>query len=150
MVPFCRTPEEGRKVLELMEKFGLEKGRDGLKVICMCEIPSNVILAEEFLDIFDGVSLGTNDLLQTTLGIDRDNAYISKIADETNEAIKRSVAKVIKLANEKGKYNGICGDAPSTILEFAQFLIDCKIKSMSLSPDAVIKTILLLAKKRLK
>ncbi len=147
MVPFCRTLEEGKKVLELMKKYGLEKGKDGLKVIVMCEIPSNVILAEEFLEIFDGVSLGTNDLLQTTLGIDRDNAYLSKIADENNEAIKRSVAKVIELANKMGKYNGICGDAPSTIPEFAHFLLDCKIESMSLSPDAVIKTILNLAKK---
>ena len=146
MVPFCRTVEEGKKVLELMAKNGLEKGKDGLKVIVMAEIPSNVILAEEFLEIFDGVSLGTNDLLQTTLGIDRDNAYLSKIADETNEALKRSVARVIELANKKGKYNGICGDAPSTILEFAQFLVKEGIESMSLSPDAVIKTILNLSK----
>ena len=161
MVPFCRTPEEGKKVLELMKKFGLEKGKDynppttfppkgrapGLKVICMCEIPSNVILAEEFLKIFDGFSIGSNDLTQLVLGLDRDSALVAKVGDERNEAVKEMVKKVIKICNQKKKYCGICGDIPSTDIEFAQFLIDCGIPSMSLSPDAVMKTIIGLSKK---
>jgi len=147
MVPFCRTPEEGRKVLELIEKNGLKRGKDGLKVICMCEIPSNVILAEEFLKIFDGFSIGSNDLTQLVLGLDRDSALVAKVGDERNEAVKEMVKKVIKICNQKKKYCGICGDIPSTDIDFAQFLIDCGIPSMSLSPDAVLKTIISLSKK---
>jgi len=146
MVPFCRTPEEGKKVLDLMAKNGLKKGENGLKVIVMCEIPSNVILAEEFLEIFDGFSIGSNDLTQLVLGLDRDSAIVAKVGDERNEAVKEMVKKVIKLCNEKKKYCGICGDAPSTYGEFAKFLMDCGIPSMSLSPDAVMKTIFNLAK----
>ncbi len=148
MVPFCRTVEEGEKVLDLMKKVGLRKGKDGLKVYVMCEIPSNVISAEEFLKIFDGMSIGSNDLTQLTLGIDRDNAYIQKIGDERNPAVKEMIGKVIQLCNIKNKYCGICGDAPSSFPDFAKFLSDCKILSISLSPDAVIKTILNLAKKK--
>jgi pyruvate,water dikinase len=148
MVPFCRTVEEGKKVLELMAKNGLKKGEDGLKVIMMCEIPSNVILAEEFLEIFDGYSIGSNDLTQLILGLDRDSAILAKIGDERNEAVKEMIKKVIKLCNEKKKYCGICGDAPSSFPDFAKFLVDCKIPSISLSPDAVIKTILNLAKRK--
>jgi len=147
MVPFCRTPEEGKKVLELMEKFGLEKGKDGLKVICMCEIPSNVILAEEFLEIFDGFSIGSNDLTQLALGLDRDSALVAKVGDERNEAVKEMIKKVIKLCNEKKKYCGICGQAPSDYPEFAEFLVEEGIESMSLNPDTVIKTTLTVAKK---
>ena len=147
MVPFCRTPEEGRKVLELIEKNGLKRGKDGLKVICMCEIPSNVILAEEFLKIFDGFSIGSNDLTQLVLGLDRDSALVAKVGDERNEAVKEMVKKVIKICNQKKKYCGICGDIPSTDIDFAQFLINCGIPSMSLSPDAVLKTIISLSKK---
>jgi pyruvate,water dikinase len=147
MVPFCRTPEEGRKVLELIEKNGLKRGKDGLKVICMCEIPSNVILAEEFLKIFDGFSIGSNDLTQLVLGLDRDSALVAKVGDERNEAVKEMVKRVIKICNQKKKYCGICGDIPSTDINFAQFLIDCGIPSMSLSPDAVLKTIISLSKK---
>jgi pyruvate,water dikinase len=147
MVPFCRTPEEGRKVLELIEKNGLKRGKDGLKVICMCEIPSNVILAEEFLKIFDGFSIGSNDLTQLVLGLDRDSALVAKVGDERNEAVKEMVKRVIKICNQKKKYCGICGDIPSTDIDFAQFLIDCGIPSMSLSPDAVLKTIIGLSKK---
>jgi pyruvate,water dikinase len=147
MVPFCRTPEEGRKVLELIEKNGLKRGKDGLKVICMCEIPSNVILAEEFLRIFDGFSIGSNDLTQLVLGLDRDSALVAKVGDERNEAVKEMVKRVIKICNQKKKYCGICGDIPSTDIDFAQFLIDCGIPSMSLSPDAVLKTIISLSKK---
>jgi len=149
MVPFCRTPEEGRKVLELMEKNGLKKGKDGLKVICMCEIPSNVILAEEFLEIFDGFSIGSNDLTQLILGVDRDSAILAKVGDERNEAVKEMIKKVIKLCNEKKKYCGICGEAPNNFPEFAEFLMKEGIESMSLSPGSVIKTILNLAKVKL-
>ncbi len=147
MVPFCRTPEEGQKVLDLMAKNGLIKGKDGLRVIVMCEIPSNVVLIDEFLKIFDGVSIGSNDLTQLALGIDRDNAQIAKIADERNEAVKQMIAEVIAACNRKKKYCGICGQAPSDFPEFAQFLIKEGIESISLNPDAVIKTILNLAKK---
>ena len=144
MVPFCRTLEEGRKVKKLIAKFGLKE----LKTYVMCEIPSNVILAEEFLKIFDGMSIGSNDLTQLVLGIDRDNAQIAYIGDERNEAVKEMISKVIKLCQEKKKYCGICGEAPSTYEEFAEFLQKKGIESMSLNPDSVIKTILSLAKKR--
>jgi pyruvate,water dikinase len=150
MVPFCRTPEEGKKVLELMKKFGLEKGRDELKVICMCEIPSNVILAEEFLKIFDGFSIGSNDLTQLVLGLDRDSALVAKVGDERNEAVKEMVKKVIKICNQKKKYCGICGQAPSDYPEFAEFIMKEGIQSMSINPDTVIKTILNLAKIKVK
>lgn len=148
MVPFCRTVEEGEKVLDLMKKAGLKKGKDGLRVYVMCEIPSNVISAEEFLKIFDGMSIGSNDLTQLTLGIDRDNAYIQKIGDERNPAVKNMIRKVIQLCNIKNKYCGICGQAPSDYSEFAEFLMKEGIHSMSLNPDTIIKTILNLAKKK--
>jgi pyruvate,water dikinase len=146
MIPFCRTIEEGEKVLDLMKKFGLEKGKDGLKVICMCEIPSNVILAEDFLKIFDGFSIGSNDLTQLVLGLDRDSAIVAKVGDERNEAVKEMIKKIIKLCNQKKKYCGICGDIPSTDINFAKFLIKHNIPSISLSPDAVMKTIINLSK----
>ncbi len=146
MVPFCRTVEEGKKVLGLMAKNGLKKGGNGLKVIVMCEIPSNVVLAEEFLKIFDGMSIGSNDLTQLVLGLDRDSAQVSKIGDERNEAVKEMIKKVIKLCNQKKKYCGICGQGPSDFPEFAEFLMREKIESISLNPDTVIKTILNLAK----
>jgi len=146
MVPFCRTPEEGKEVVGLMKKFGLEKGKDDLKVIVMCEIPSNVILAEEFLEVFDGMSIGSNDLTQLTLGMDRDNARIAYIGDERNSAVKQMIARVIKLCNQKKKYCGICGQAPSDFPEFAEFLVKEGIESISLNPDTVIGTILDLAK----
>jgi pyruvate,water dikinase len=146
MVPFCRTPEEGRAVVSLMRKNGLEKGKDGLKVIVMCEIPSNVILAEEFLKIFDGMSIGSNDLTQLTLGMDRDNARIAHISDERNPAVKEMIAQVIKICIKKKKYCGICGQAPSEFPEFAKFLTKQGIESISLNPDTIIKTILKLSK----
>jgi len=148
MIPFCRTPEEGKKVLDLMVKNGLKRGKDGIKVYVMCEIPSNVILADEFLKIFDGMSIGSNDLTQLTLGMDRDNAQIAHIGDERNEAVKKLIREVIRKCREKKKYVGICGDAPSTFVEFAKFLEKEKIEAISLSPDAVIKTIIQLAKKK--
>jgi pyruvate,water dikinase len=148
MVPFCRTPEEGKKVLELMKKFGLERGKDGLKVICMCEIPSNVILAERFLEIFDGFSIGSNDLTQLVLGLDRDSALVSRVGNEMDESVKEMVKRVVEICQKKKKYCGICGDAPSTYPEFAKFLVNLKIPTISLSPDAVMKTILNLTQKR--
>ena len=148
MVPFCRTVEEGKKVFDLMAKNGLKRGEDGLKVIVMCEIPSNVILADKFLEIFDGMSIGSNDLTQLVLGLDRDSAIVAKVGDERNEAVKDMIRKVIKLCNEKKKYCGICGEAPSNFPEFAEFLMKEGIESMSLNPDTVIKTILNLAKIR--
>lgn len=144
MVPFCRTIEEGKKVKDLIKKFGLGE----LKTYVMCEIPSNVILAEEFLKIFDGMSIGSNDLTQLVLGIDRDNAQIAYIGDERNEAVKEMVSRVVKICREKKKYCGICGEAPSIYEEFAEFLQKQGIESISLNPDTVIKTILSLAKKK--
>ncbi len=147
MVPMCRTPEEGRKVLEIMKVAGLEKGQNGLKVFVMCEVPSNVILANEFLEIFDGFSIGSNDLTQLTLGLDRDNSEVASVANEKNEAVKLSITKAIKACQEAGKYSGICGDAPSTFPEFAKFLVDIGIESMSLSSDAIIKTMMVIVEK---
>ncbi|MCD6590257.1 phosphoenolpyruvate synthase [Candidatus Woesearchaeota archaeon] len=147
MVPFCRTPEEGKKVLAEMEKYGLRKGEDGLKVYVMCEIPSNVLMADEFLEVFDGFSIGSNDLTQLTMGIDRDNEKLVKITDERNPAVKKLISQAIKKCREKNKYIGICGDAPSTFKEFAEWLVEQGIESMSLSPDAVLKTLLFVAEK---
>ncbi len=143
MIPFCRTVEEGKLVLEEMRKNGLVQHEDGLEVYVMCEIPSNVILADEFLDIFDGFSIGTNDLTQLTLGLDRDSELVSYIYDERNPAVKKLVASVIEIANKKNKYIGICGQAPSDYPEFAQFLVEKGIHSISLNPDSVLKTLLL-------
>ena len=147
MVPFCRTPEEGKKVIELMKKFGLEQGKDGLQIYVMCEIPSNVVLADQFADIFDGFSIGSNDLTQLTLGLDRDSSLVSHIYDERNEAVKRLIKHVIKIAKEKGKKIGICGQAPSDFPEFAEFLVESGIDSISLVPDTVIKTRMRIAEK---
>jgi len=148
MVPFCRTPEEGRKVIEAMEEFGLRQGNNGLEVYVMCEIPSNVILAEEFADVFDGFSIGSNDLTQLTLGLDRDSDLIAHIFDERNEAVKRMVKYVIEAAHahKPRRKIGICGQAPSDFPEFAEFLVECGIDSMSLNPDVVLSTRLNIAK----
>ncbi len=146
MIPFCRTVEEGKKVLSIMAKSGLKKGEKDLKVIVMCEIPSNVILAEDFLEIFDGMSIGSNDLTQLVLGLDRDSAQVSGIGDERNEAVKKMIKEVIGICKKKKKYLGICGEAPSNYPDFAEFLVEQGIESMSLNPDTVIKTTLLIAK----
>ena len=146
MIPFPRTVAETEKVIATMADFGLKQGEDGLKVIGMCEIPSNVILADEFLDVVDGFSIGTNDLTQLTLGVDRDSELVSHIYDERNEAVKRLVKQVIEVANRKGKYIGICGQAPSDYLEFAEYVVECGIQTMSLNPDTVIKTTIAIAK----
>jgi len=146
MVPFCRTPEEGKKVMDILIKNGLRPSKDGLKVYVMCEIPSNVILAEEFLKIFDGFSIGSNDLTQLILGIDRDNANLINIADERQEAVKKMLFQAIKIAKSKNKYVGICGQAPSDFPEIVEFLVKAHIDSVSLNPDTVIKTKINIAK----
>jgi len=140
MIPFCRTVEEGEKVLVQMEKFGLERGKNNLEVYVMCEIPSNVILAREFSKIFDGFSIGSNDLTQLTLGVDRDSAKVAHIYDERNEAVKELIRQVIQKAHQAKRKVGICGQAPSDFLDFAEFLVREKIDSISLNPDTVIKT----------
>ncbi len=145
MIPFCRTVEEGKRVLEIMKKAGLKRNK-GLKVYVMCEIPSNVVLAEEFLEIFDGFSIGSNDLTQLTMGLDRDNSEISHITNERNKAVKDLIKKAIKICREKKKYSGICGQAPSDFIDFAEFLVREGIESMSLNPDSIIKTRLFIAK----
>ena len=147
MVPFCRTPEEGRRVVEVMREFGLVQGEDDLEIYVMCEIPSNVICADEFAEIFDGFSIGSNDLTQLTLGLDRDSSLVSHLYDERSTAVKRLVKQVIDVAKEKGRKIGICGQAPSDFPDFAEFLVECGIDSMSLIPDTAIKTRLLVAEK---
>jgi pyruvate,water dikinase len=147
MVPFCRTVEEGERVIKVMEKYGLKQGENGLEIYVMAEIPSNVILAEEFAKIFDGFSIGSNDLTQLTLGLDRDSELVSHIYDERNPAIKILIKQLIETAHKFGRKVGICGQAPSDFPDFAAFLVECGIDSMSLSPDTVIKTRLLVAEK---
>jgi len=147
MIPFCRTPAEGRKVIEVMNEFGLRQGENGLEVYVMCEIPSNVLVADQFADIFDGFSIGSNDLTQLTLGLDRDSDLVAHIFDERNDAVKRLVSQVIETAHnhEPSRKVGICGQAPSDFPEFAEFLVECGIDSISLNPDTVLKTRLKIA-----
>ncbi|TCJ16489.1 phosphoenolpyruvate synthase [Rubrobacter taiwanensis] len=142
MVPFCRTPEEGRRVLAAMEEGGLIRGEDGLEVYVMAEIPSNIILAREFAQIFDGFSIGSNDLTQLVLGVDRDSERVANLFDENNEAVRWACAQLIEQAHAAGKKVGICGQAPSDYPEFAAFLAGRGIDSISLSPDAVMTTAL--------
>lgn len=152
MIPFPRTVDEAKKVIKTMASFGLKQWKNGLKVMWMCEIPSNVILAEEFLEVFDGFSIGSNDLTQLILWVDRDSELVSDIYDENNEAIKKMIKKVIEVATKKKKYIWICWQAPSDYPEFAKFLVECGIESMSLNPDTMIKTRLAVAEieKKLK
>ncbi|MFA6256784.1 MAG: phosphoenolpyruvate synthase [Candidatus Paceibacterota bacterium] len=145
MIPFCRTPEEGKQVIEVMKSNGLDRATDPtLRVYVMCEIPSNILLADEFLEIFDGMSIGSNDLTQLTLGLDRDSGIVTHIANENNPAVKKMVAEIIHKCRAKNKYIGICGQAPSDYPEFAKFLMEEGIESMSLNPDTVFKIIMAL------
>lgn len=145
MVPFCRTPEEGQNVLEEMARHGLQRGQDGLQVYVMCEIPNNVILADEFSQIFDGFSIGSNDLTQLTLGLDRDSALVAHLFDERSAGVKEMVRQVIAKTKKNQRKIGICGQAPSDYPEFAQFLVQQGIDSISLNPDSVVKTTLAVA-----
>ncbi|MBN3925324.1 phosphoenolpyruvate synthase [Nostoc sp. NMS4] len=146
MIPFCRTPDEGRLVLAEMAKNGLKQGVNDLQVYVMCELPSNVILAEEFAEVFDGFSIGSNDLTQLTLGIDRDSALVARLFDERSPAVKQMVQMAITAAKKHNRKIGICGQAPSDYPEFAQFLVEQGIDSISLNPDSVLKTMLEVAK----
>jgi pyruvate, water dikinase len=141
MIPFCRTVEEGKKVVQLMESYGLKRGDNGLEIYVMAEIPSNVILAKEFAQVFDGFSIGSNDLTQLTLGLDRDSAIISELFDENNQAVKTMIANVIKAAKESKVKIGLCGQAPSDDPSFAAFLVEQGIDSISFNSDALIKGI---------
>lgn len=146
MVPFCRTPEEGKRVLETMAAFGLERKPDSkLKIYVMCEIPTNILQADAFLDIFDGMSIGSNDLTQLTVGLDRDSALTAGIANENNPAVLKLIEEAIARCRARGKYSGICGQAPSDFPEFVAFLVKAGIESISLNPDSVIKTIIKIA-----
>lgn len=142
MIPFCRTPEEGKRVLEEMAKHGLERGVKGLQVYVMCELPGNVILADEFCEVFDGFSIGSNDLTQLTLGLDRDSALVAHLFDERNLGVKRMVQLAIAAAKAKDRKIGICGQAPSDYPEFARFLVELGIDSISLNPDSLLKILL--------
>jgi pyruvate,water dikinase len=148
MIPFVRTLDEGRKVVEVLAKNGLKQGEHELKVIMMCELPSNALLADEFLDIFDGFSIGSNDLTQLTLGLDRDSSVVAHLFDERDPAVKKLLAMAIKTARARGKYVGICGQGPSDHPDLAEWLMDQGIESVSLNPDTVVDTWLRLAKKK--
>jgi pyruvate,water dikinase len=152
MVPFCRTPEEGRKVLKIMASMGLVRGKNNLQVYVMCEIPANVILADEFSKIFDGFSIGSNDLTMLVLGLDRNSGKIANVANEKDAAVKKMISEVIKKAKENKRKIGICGQAPSDFPDFAQFLVREGIDSISLNPDSVIKTMIKIkeAEKRMR
>ncbi|MFZ1223837.1 MAG: putative PEP-binding protein, partial [Dokdonella sp.] len=148
MIPFVRTLEEGRKVVDVLADNGLKQGQDGLKIIMMCEVPSNALMADEFLDIFDGFSIGSNDLTQLTLGLDRDSSIVAHLFDERDPAVKKLLSMAIQTAKRKGKYVGICGQGPSDHPDLAEWLMDEGIESVSLNPDTVVDTWLKLAKKR--
>jgi pyruvate,water dikinase len=147
MVPFVRTLKEAKQVTELLAQNGLKRGTDDLKIIMMCEIPSNALLAEEYLQHFDGMSIGSNDMTQLTLGLDRDSAIVAKLFDERDEAVKKLLSMAITACRKQGKYIGICGQGPSDHADFARWLLDQGIESMSLNPDTVVETWLFLANK---
>jgi len=136
MIPFCRTPEEADRTLAVMAEHGLVRGRSGLEMYVMCEVPSNVILAEQFAERFDGFSIGSNDLTQLTLGVDRDSARLAALFDETNPAVTALIASVIRSAHARGRKVGLCGQAPSDRPEFARFLVQAGIDSISVTPDS--------------
>jgi len=146
MVPFVRTVDEGQKVLAIMKEYGLERGKNALRVVMMCEIPSNAILADEFLKHFDGFSIGSNDMTQLTLALDRDSGLVMEAFDERDAAVKRMLHMAIQACRKQGKYVGICGQGPSDYPDLAEWLMHEGIESMSLNPDTVVETWLHLAK----
>jgi pyruvate,water dikinase len=155
MIPFVRTVDEGREVVRLLAEHGLRKGEGrsadgsgGLKLIMMCEIPSNALLADQFLEVFDGFSIGSNDLTQLTLGLDRDSGLVASLFDERDPAVKALLQMAIRSARAKGKYVGICGQGPSDHPDLAEWLMDEGIGSISLNPDTVVDTWLRLAAHR--
>ncbi|QTH65252.1 phosphoenolpyruvate synthase [Psychrosphaera ytuae] len=150
MIPFIRTVDEARQVSELLTEHGLERGKDGLRIIMMCELPSNALLADQFLEYFDGFSIGSNDLTQLTLGLDRDSGLIAHLFDERNEAVKALLSMAIRAAKKAGKYVGICGQGPSDHEDFANWLVEEGIDSVSLNPDTVLETWLYLAEQKEK
>ena len=141
MIPFCRTPEEADRVLAVMADNGLVRGESGLEVYVMCEIPSNVILADQFAERFDGFSIGTNDLTQLVLGVDRESTELAYLFDARNEAVKRMISQVIEVAHQYGRKVGICGQAPSDHPDFAEFLVQSGIDSISLNADSIVDTL---------
>ena len=140
MVPFVRTIGEAKQVLDLLKANGLERGRNGLRIVMMCELPSNALLAEEFLELFDGFSIGSNDLTQLTLGLDRDSGLVAEEFDERNAAVKALLAMAIRACRKQGKYVGICGQGPSDHPDLAVWLMEQGIESLSLNPDTVVAT----------
>jgi pyruvate,water dikinase len=140
MIPFCRTVEEGERVIKLMAEYGLVQGENDLEIYAMCELPANVVFADEFLKVFDGYSIGSNDLTQLALGLDRDSEMVAHLFDERNGAVEKMVAMAIEAARRNGKKIGICGQAPSDYPEFARFLVERGINSISLNPDTVVQT----------
>ena len=148
MVPFVRSVEEARAVTTLLAENGLERGVDGLKVIMMCELPTNALLADRYLDHFDGMSIGSNDMTQLTLGVDRDSGIVAKAFDERDDAVKALLAMAIAACRRRKKYIGICGQGPSDHPEFAHWLVEQGIESISLNPDTVLDTWLFLAGER--
>jgi pyruvate,water dikinase len=140
MVPFVRTLTEARRVTELLAQNGLTRGEHGLRLIMMCEVPSNAVLAHEFLKYFDGFSIGSNDLTQLTLGLDRDSGLVAEGFDERDPAVKVLLATAIKACRDEGKYIGICGQGPSDHADFAHWLMEQGIESISLNPDSVVET----------
>jgi pyruvate,water dikinase len=146
MVPFVRTVGEAEAVIKVLAGFGLKRGERKLKIMMMCELPSNALLAEQFLEHFDGFSIGSNDLTQLTLGLDRDSAEIAELFDERDPAVKELLAMAIRKCNELGKYAGICGQGPSDHPDLAEWLMKQGIESVSLNPDSVVETWLRLAR----
>jgi len=145
MVPFVRTLKECRRVIELLAAHGLKRGENGLRLIMMCEVPSNAVLAEQFLEYFDGFSIGSNDLTQLTLGLDRDSGLVAEAFDERDPAVKAMLRLAIQACRKAGKYVGICGQGPSDHIDFAKWLVQEGIESLSLNPDTVVDTWLQLA-----
>jgi pyruvate,water dikinase len=145
MVPFVRTLGEAKQVVNLLKDNGLERGKSGLKIVMMCELPSNAILAEEFLELFDGFSIGSNDLTQLTLGLDRDSGLVAEGFDERDAAVKAMLAMAIRACRKHGKYVGICGQGPSDHPDLARWLMEQGIESLSLNPDTVVSTWMALA-----